>query len=74
MEWTYADTANTSATDHVDTSTLATGDYELKVKMSRMSCNGLALFFGKGGYEAAWRVPDCKSGTQTFNMILNPEG
>ena len=73
LEWTFADTSSTNARDHVDTSSLATGDYELKVKMGRMSCQGLALFFGKGGYDAAWRLPACKAGTQTFNLALDPK-
>ena len=73
LQWTFADTAQTSAIDHADTSTMASGDFELKVKMATMGCQGLALFFGRVGYEAGWRVPDCKSGNQTFNLAMTPD-
>lgn len=72
LEWTVNDSASHSASQHIDASTSASGEYTIETKLKEVVCSTLYLFFAEPGYRATRRFPDCKGGTQLFDAALEP--
>ncbi|MFC1661406.1 carboxypeptidase-like regulatory domain-containing protein [Gemmatimonadota bacterium] len=73
LEWTFTDSTSTSAFKHIDTNTSADGTYLITTKLAEVNCNTLFLFFATSGYEAVRVNPNCRDGTQTVDIALDPD-